>query len=440
MPGAAGRAYSSPDADDHYADHHRKQVIPIPTRGNHTPTDPMTRPHDPLRAVARLAVPFLLLLALTPLSPAGPDALAGQALPAETLDRVRAELEPEIRRAMVEGRIPSLTIALTAGDEIVWTAGYGESNLRARTPATPETVYIIASTLKTMGATVLLQLMEEGHFALDDPIDPYLGDLKIKGQDPDRPITFRHLLTHTSGLAGSFSSVPVWADTVPSPMDEFLQYGLDVRSAPEERVRYSNPAFTLVAHLVEEMTGSDFQKEMRKRVFHPLGMNSTDFAPSPAMEEVLAVPYRPDPDTGAQRPIPRVRFAEWPAGGAWGTVENQARWVIASLNGGNFRGTRLISEETAELMQTRQFDRFTGPMAGGWGGRNAGYGLAWWTTTRRGERYIAHSGSVGGYTAFIHGNRDRKLGVAILTNGQRAHSHLVRLSFLATDLMAEHAR
>ncbi len=384
--------------------------------------------------------PLLAVLILPVADLPGPSPLAAQVPSPEAMDRVRTELEPEIRRAMVEGRIPSLTIALTAGDEIVWMAGYGESNLRTRTPATPETVYIIASTLKTMGATVLLQLMEEGHFELDDPIEPHLGDLELEGQDPDRPITFRHLLTHTSGLAGGFSPVPVWADTVPSPMEEFLQYGLRVRSVPEERVRYSNPAFTLIAHLIEEMTGSEFRKEMRKRIFHPLGMNSTDFSPSPAMEEVLAVPYRPDPDTGAQQPISRVRFAEWPAGGAWGTVENQARWIIASLNGGDFRGTRLLSEDTADLMQTRQFDRFTGPMAGGWGGRNAGYGLAWWTTTRRGERYIAHSGSVGGYTAFIHGNRDRKLGVAILTNGQRAHPHLVRLSFLATDLMAEHGR
>lgn len=354
------------------------------------------------------------------------------------LDAVVSRLEPEVRRAMVEGRIPSFTIALTAGDEILWARGYGESNLRARTPATPQTVYIIASTLKTMGATVLLQLMEEGHFELDDPVAPHLTGLEIRGEDGDRPVTFRHLLTHTSGLPTIFSGVPVWADTVPVPMDRYLAGGLRVEGPPGERVRYSNMAFTLVARLVEEMTGSDFREVVRERIFEPLGMSSTAFAPTPEMEERLAVPYAPDSETGAQTPVARVRFSEWPAGGAWGTVENQARWLIASLNEGDFRGTRILRSETAELMQTRQYDRFTGPMAGGWGGPEAGYGLAWWTTTRDGERYIAHSGSVRGYTAFIHGNRDRGLGVAILTNGQRAHPHLVRISFLATDLMARH--
>lgn len=350
---------------------------------------------------------------------------------------VVAALEPEIRRAMLEGRIPSLTIALTAGEEIVWSRGYGESNVRARTPATPETVYIIASTLKTMAATVLLQLMEEGHFQLDDPIDPHLGALRLPDEDPARPVTFRHLLTHTSGLASGFSPVPVWADTVPTPINAFLETSLRLQGPPGESVRYSNPAFTVIAHLIEQMTGNDFREEVRRRIWDPLGMAHA-FAPTPAMEEMLAFPYRPDPETGAQVPLARVRFAQWPAGGAWGTVTDQARWIMAAVNGMSSGEVRLLRPETARLMQTRQFDDFNGPMAGEWGGEGAGYGLAWWTATVEGERYIAHSGSVGGYTAFIHGMPERRLGVAILTNGNRAHPHLVRLSFLATDLLAEH--
>jgi CubicO group peptidase (beta-lactamase class C family) len=388
------------------------------------------------RWIVRISVALAAAGAISVPGSLGAQAGEERAPSASGVEAVLAELEPEIRRAMAEGRIPSLTIALTAGEEILWSGAYGESNLRARTPATPETVYIIASTLKTMVATVLLQLHEEGHFELDDPVSHHLKRIRIPGEDPSRPVTFHHLLTHTSGLAGGFSGTPVWADTVPTPMDEFLAGSLRLEGPPDEEVRYSNPAFTLMAHLIEEMTGGDFRDEIRSRIFDPLAMTSTDFAPTPVMEELLAVPYRPDPDTGAQTPISRVRFAEWPAGGAWGTVLDQARWLMASLNGGALGDVRLLSEETAALMHTRQSDRFTGPMTGGWGGAEAGYGLAWWTTTRDGDRYIAHSGSVGGYTAFIHGNLDRRLGVTLLTNGQRAHPHLVRLSFLATDLMS----
>ncbi len=378
---------------------------------------------------------FLLL-------PGAPSPASAQG--SEAVRAVVAELEPEIRRAMVEGRIPSVTVALTVGGEIVWSGGYGETNLRTRTPATPESVYIIASTLKTMVATVMMQLVEEGHFGLDDPVDAHLGEVTLPaiegGGVGAPPMTLRHLLTHRSGLAGGFSSVPVWADTVPRPLDRFVREGLRRVSAPGEEVRYSNPAFALMAHMVEVATGNDFRDEVRRRIWEPLGMTTTAFAPTPRMEEVLAVPYSPaggSPD-GPLEPVARTRFAEWPAGGAWGTVHDQARWLSAALNGGRAGEVELLPRHVMEAMQTRQFEDHTGAMAGGWGGDDAGYGLGWWTATQGGERYIAHSGSVGGYTAFLHGMPDRGLGVAFLTNGQRAHPHLVRLSYLATDLMRRH--
>ena len=85
----------------------------------------------------------------------------------------------------------------------------------------------------------------------------------------------------------------------------------------------------------------------------------------------------------------------------------------------------------------RQYDQFAGPMHSGWGGETAGYGLTWWTSLEGGERHFAHSGSVPGYTAFLQGNADRRVGIAILTNGHRAHPHLVRLAGEAVRVMAE---
>src|SRR5437899_2848643 len=66
------------------------------------------------------------------------------------IDRVVADLEPEIQRTLIEGKIPSAAIALIAGDQVIWTGAYGQSNLWARTPATPSTVYLIGSTFKAM--------------------------------------------------------------------------------------------------------------------------------------------------------------------------------------------------------------------------------------------------------------------------------------------------
>ena len=351
------------------------------------------------------------------------------------IDRVVAELEPEIQRTMLAGNIPSVSIALVSGNQVVWTGAYGSSNLWARTTATPNTVYLIGSTFKTMSAVALLQQMEQGKFKLDDRVNDYLTDFKIQGEDQQRPVTFRHLLTHTSGLPADFGPFPVWGDTVPPSLEEYLRKSLRVTKPPLTSVTYSNMAYTLIGYLVQKFSGVPYKKYIQDHIFTPLEMNSTAFEPRPDMEERLSIPYRFDEKTGAQVGTTRLKASVWPAGLVYGTVLNQANWLIVNLNGGAFKDKRIISEPALEQMFTRQYDQFKGKIENIWGNETAGFGLTWWTQTREGDRYIAHSGSVPGYTAFLLGNRDRKLGFAILTNGNRAHPHLFKLADLAIDLL-----
>ncbi len=356
------------------------------------------------------------------------------------IDRVVADLEPEIQRALLAGNIPSASIALIAGDRVIWTGAYGYSNLWARTPATPSTVYLIGSTFKAMSTIALLQQMEQGKFKLDDRVNDYLTEFKIQNEDPQHPVTFRHLLTHTSGLPGGEAGlVPVWADRAPALLEEYLRKSLKVAKPPLTSVVYSNLAFTLVAYLVQKFAGVPYKQYIQEHVFTPLEMTSTAFEPTPDMGERLAVPYTVDGKTESQVATMRFKGAIWPAGLVYGTVLNQANWLITNLNSGVFKGKRIISEQILEQMFTRQYDQFKGGIEGIWGNDTAGFGLTWWVQERDGERYIAHSGSMPGYTAFLLGNRDRKLGFAIMTNGNSAHAHLFKLADRAIDLLKKYA-
>jgi CubicO group peptidase (beta-lactamase class C family) len=358
----------------------------------------------------------------------------------QTIDipKLTAELEPEIRRAMVEGKIPSATIALVSGDKVIWTGAYGESNLWARTPATPNTVYLIGSTFKAMSTMCLFRLMEQGKLKLDDPVSKYL-DFTIPGDDPKNPVTFRHILTHTSGLDGDFGAMPVWSNDAPKTLEQFVRTSLKVKQPPMTKVEYSNAAFTLLGYLVEKISGVPYKKYVKENIWDPLEMTSTGFDPTPDMDERLAVPYVVDKDSGIQKPTTRIRAAVWPAGITYGTVLNQANWLILNLNNGVFKGKRIVSEATMEQMFTRQFDQFKGGIEGIWGNETAGFGLTWWVQVRNNERYFAHSGSVSGYTAYLLGNRDRKLGFAIMTNGNSSHPHLFKLGDRAIDLMEKYS-
>lgn len=373
---------------------------------------------------------------------AGDEPLAGPAIisdpyavrPFSPVDdaRLASLLDPEIERSLKLGRIPSMAVVCIAGDRIVWTRSAGLANVRVKTPAACDTVYLIASTFKTMSAMALLQLMDQGKFKLDDRVNDYLTDLKIEGENKRFPVTFRNLLTHTSGLPTDFGRHAVWEDQSPPSLVDYLRGRLRLARRPGTRVLYSNIAFTLIAHLVEKFSGMPFKDYMRKNIFGPIEMRDTAFEPRADMAERLAIPYMPvRRRAGVFQPVDWVKADAWPAGVVYGTAVDQARWLMANVNGGVYKGRRIISESTFREMTRRQFDRFAGPINGGWLNESSGYGLAWWVSTQNGDTIIAHSGSVNGYTAFLAGDLNRRTGVAILTNGNKAHRWLYSLALKA---------
>jgi CubicO group peptidase (beta-lactamase class C family) len=381
--------------------------------------------------VRRLILALILLFAASP-------AAAQTPLLGTRVEQIVAELEPLIEKALIEGQIPSATIALVEGDAIVWTGAFGYSNVWARTLAVPSTVYLIGSTFKPMSAAALLQLRDAGSFSLDDPVRSYLDPLSIAGEDLKNPVTFRHLLTHTSGMPVAFDGYPVWGETAPLALETYLATALIVEAPPITRVEYSNLAFALIGHLIEKRARMPYREYMQKHIFNTLDMTSTAFSPTPEMLERLAIPYEIDEQSRRLVPATPLKASVWPAGIVYGTVVDQAHWLIANLNDGVYEGRHIVSKATLDEMMTRQYDAFKGPVAELWGSEEAGYGLAWWTDTRGGETYFAHSGSVPGYTAFMQGNRDRRIGIAILTNGHRAHAPLIRLADEAMALLTKY--
>ena len=361
---------------------------------------------------------------------------------AQSIDVKQLEdrLRTEVHRAVLEGEIPSATVALVHGDRIIWTFALGYSNLWARTPAVPETVYLIGSTFKTMSMYALLQQMEQGKFKLDNRVNDYLTEFKIQEEDPSKPVTFRHLLTHTSGLPGDFGPHPVWGDSTPPSLKEYLSKSLKVRRPPLKKLEYSNMAYTLIAYLVENFSGLPFKKYIQENIFKPLEMKDTAFMPSGNIEERLAIPYVFNQKTRSQAPAIRLKANVWPAGIVYGTVIDQAHWLIANLNGGVYKNHRLISEESFKEVMTLQYDELKGPISDGWLNETTGYGLTWWISEHKGDKLFAHSGSVPGYTAFLVGNLRQKTGFAILTNGNRSHKYLFALAVKALEIMEEYTK
>src|SRR6476620_713125 len=130
------------------------------------------------------------------------------------LQKTKTVLSGLIEKTLAENGIPSMSIALVRGDSIVWKAAFGYANRRTRTPATTETLYSTGSSFKSVTATAVMQLAEQGKLKLDDPINRYLGESQV--QDTiGKPVTFTHILSHWSGLRNGAETKPIWSRTLP---------------------------------------------------------------------------------------------------------------------------------------------------------------------------------------------------------------------------------
>ncbi len=198
---------------------------------------------------------FFALLTLHVFSLYGQDQLLKNEEPIET---VIADLKVYIPERMREADIPGLAIALIHDGQIVWTEGFGVSNIITGKHVTPETLFEIASNSKVVTAYTALQLIDQGKISLDEPADSYLSESWLPQLQYRDKVTIRHLLSHSSGL----------------PHNSFNK---NIRFEPGTAYSYSGYGFLYLQEVIENITGHSLEDAAKKAVFQPLGMSSSSF-------------------------------------------------------------------------------------------------------------------------------------------------------------------
>ncbi len=336
-----------------------------------------------------------------------------------SLEAVQARLTREVQRILDESTIPSISLALVRGDEIVWAEAFGYANVRTQTQATTETLYSTGSTFKFVTATALMQLAEEGKLSFDDPVNRYLGDLAIEGADS---VTFRHILSHHSGLRGPVNIVPLWERRAPMSLEDLVAE-IEVIGPPGEEFRYCNECYALAGLLVSRISGEDYDAYVNEHILEPLGVTNREASvPTPAMVELLALPYALG-DTRAS-PIAQVRYDVYPAGDMYLTPSDMARFLGAQLNEGVFGGNRILSGESVRAMREAPFE----PNA------NYAYGTGSFEDDA-GHAMIQHSGGIPGFNSRSIGDVDARVGAYLMANAGGTAGPLGYLGGLAVRLL-----
>src|SRR4051812_40013136 len=253
----------------------------------------------------------------------------------------------------------------------------GYADVEAKKPILEDNVFWIASMTKMFAGASIMMLVDEGKVSLDDPVTkfiPQLGkwmvveekdDAHILLKPPVRPITIRHVLSHTSGLTGSAELQQVTgADSTPLKARALSSVTGPLQWQPGDKYAYGNQGMNIAARIVEVVSGMPYEGFLQKRFFDPLGMTDTTFWPSAAQIARLAGVYGPNKETNRYtsggisfltKPYSdRVhRFPE-AGGGLFSTTHDILRYGLMLASAGELDGKRYLSPAAMDELRKQQ--------------------------------------------------------------------------------------
>jgi CubicO group peptidase (beta-lactamase class C family) len=369
------------------------------------------------RARMKLFALVIALAACGGAAPVSPSTLQSDSDP--RIARVESGLGPtrqvvgeEVRHAlrdrMRELKIPAVSIAVFEKHQLVWAKAYGYADVDREQLATNESMFQAASISKPVNALAVMLAVADGTLlSLDAPINDQLASWKLPDNEhtKDKPVTLRHLLSHTGGT--TVHGFPGYAAKAPLPTTQQILDGVSPANSPAVRVdmrpgtfRYSGGGTTITQLALVDRSEKPYPEILATRVLGPLGMvHSTFEQPLSEKHERLAVSaYHPD--------LSKVEgryhvYPEMAAAALWTTPSDLARF-FAELSLARAGRSKIIGQKIAVEMTTRVGD---GPT-----------GLGPFLEERAGAKLFGHNGGNEGFRCLAIASLDDGYGVVVMTN------------------------
>jgi len=320
-------------------------------------------------------------------------------------DHRAVQIESLVTAKMAEYRVPGVALGIIK-DRQLFIRGFGVTNVDDPTPILSNTIFTIASISKTMTATAVMKLVEQGKADLKAPVQKYVPDFRVADAAVTREVTLWHLLTHTPGWEGQLSSQDRGNDALAHFANTVLS---DVpQMAPPGAVwSYNNAGFSLAGRAIELITERNIHDALRDLVFTPLGLTRTFTRLTDAATYRLSLGHR-EQGGGTQVIRPYQSTSGVTAGGVMTTIADLMKYAQFHLGDGAAPdGKPYIKRALLDQMKTSQVRKNStdDEMGAGWHLRRVG-----------GVMTAAHGGTLNGHCLLIQLVPDRNLAFAILTN------------------------
>ncbi len=324
----------------------------------------------------------------------------------------KKRLERFLTDWMNEGNIPSVSVALIEGEELVYSGGFGARDLKKNLPARSTTLYGIGSCSKSFTALGVLQLVEKGELYLESSVEDHLP--VEWGSD----VTVHELLTHSCGMP-SLAVAEVLIDRLigmderGAPLGGWDDFYVHLNGAEEEMVEkderffYFNSGYDLLGKLIEETSGMSYSRYVKKNILEPLEMKRSTFEYEEDDEDFMT-PYfiRDGEPEECSYPNSELGYA---SGGLLSCVDELANYVKMNMNRGSYGGQHIIDENLLEKAHTGYVESEIGM-----------YGYGWAVNEFMGKELVGHGGSVAVASAYLGFDEDH--GVALACNTSPSYS------------------
>jgi len=310
-----------------------------------------------------------------------------------------------IPQLMLEDNIPGLSMAFVDQGKILWQRSYGYSDLENLTKVDKQTVFTGASLSKPLAAVAALNLVDNGMLNLDEDVNQTLKNWQIPESNftTTEKVTLRRLISHRAGIRNDLWSSYLPNEEVPTltqmlaGQSPSIDPATEVVRIPGSTERYSNPGYSIIQKLLEDVKNNSFENILDELVLQPSGMNDSSFE-QPMPEQLKArraIGYHED-----LKPYPYRLFPYKAAGGIWTTPSDMAKFVITLFE--DFEGKHnILSKQMTDKLFSRTPERLA---------------FSKIFNDSSDDLLFRHYGSNQGFTSYLVGSIKKKQAVIIMIN------------------------
>ena len=307
-----------------------------------------------------------------------------------------------VTQKMAEYSVPGVAVGMIKDGQIT-VRGFGVTNLDDPQPITPDTIFPLASISKTVAATAIMRLVEQGKIDLSAPVQKYLPDFRVQDDAVSREVTIWHLLTHTPGWEGQLSAEDRGVNTLAGFLDVLRP--LPQLAPPGTVWSYNNAGFTLAGRVIEVASGQPIHEALRTLVFQPIGLTRAFTRLEDVASYRFSVAHRMQSGKAVvQRPLSRSSSPT--AGGVSMSLNDLLKYGAFHLGDGTAGGQRVLARASLDQMRAPKLRK---------AGTDDEMGLGWHLRTLGGVTTAAHGGTLG-HCLLLELVPARNLVLAILTN------------------------